>query len=150
MVLVWLDFPIHKIILHHEIEYFNTMKYSRTYLDRNIGWIIVARETGPEYNAGDRWAIMSMRYNKWASNWIEENILPGANTDVETYEAKAKRLMKEMIAEATVAKFKDYEIEEEWSRIAPLVLAAVSDTTDFDYDTYKLKFLLAEELEDGD
>ena len=31
-----------------------------------------------------------------------------------------------------------------------LVLAAVSDTTDFDYDTYKLKFLLAEELEDGD
>ena len=93
---------------------------------------------------------MSMRYNKWASNWIEENILPGANTDVETYEAKAKRLMKEMIAEAIVAKFKDFEIEEEWPRIAPLVLAAVSDTTDFDYNTYKLKFLLAEELEDGD
>ena len=93
---------------------------------------------------------MSMRYNKWASDWIEENILPGANTDVETYEAKAKRLMKEMIAEATVAKFKDFEIEEEWSRIAPLVLTAVSDRTDFDYDTYKLKFLLAEELEDGD
>lgn len=126
------------------------MKYSCIYLDRNIGWIIVARETGPDYNARDRWAIMSMRYNTWALNWIEENILPGANTDVETYEAKAKRLMKEMIAEATVAKFKDFEIEEEWSRIAPLVLAAVSDTTDFDYDTYKLKFLLAEELEDGD
>jgi len=93
---------------------------------------------------------MSMRYNKWASNWIEENILPGANSDVETYEAKAKRLMKEMIAEAAVAKFKDFEIEEEWSRIVPLVLAAVSDTTAFDYDTYKLKFLLAKELEDGD
>ena len=93
---------------------------------------------------------MSMRYNKWASNWIEENILPGANTDVETFEAKAKRLMKEMIAEAKVAKFKKFEIEEEWSRIAPLVLAAVSDRTEFDYDTYKLKFLLAEELEDGD
>ena len=93
---------------------------------------------------------MSMRFNKWASKWIDENILPGANTDVETFEAKAKRLMKEMNAEATEAKFKDFEIEEEWSRIAPLVLAAVSDTTDFDYDTYKLKFLLAEELEDGD
>jgi len=93
---------------------------------------------------------MSMRYNKWASDWIEEHILPGANTDVETYDAKAKRLMKEMIAEATAAKFKIFEIEEEWSRIAPLVLSAVSDTRDFDYDVYKLKFLLAEELEDGD
>lgn len=107
-------------------------------------------EIGPDYNAGNRWTIMSMRYNKWASDWIEENILPGANTDVETYEAKTKRLMKKMIAEATAAKFKIFEIEEEWSRIAPLVLAAVSDTTDFDYDTYKLKFLLAQELEDGD
>ena len=93
---------------------------------------------------------MSMRFNKWASNWIEENILPGANTDVETYEARAKRLMNEMFAEATAAKFKDFEIKEERSRIAPLVLAAVSDTTDFDYDTHELKRLLSEELEDGD
>lgn len=93
---------------------------------------------------------MSMRYNKWASDWIEENILPGANPDVETFEAKAKRLMKQMSAEALEAKFKDFEIKEERSRIAPLVLAAVSDQTEFDYDTYTLKRLLAEELEDGD
>jgi len=93
---------------------------------------------------------MSMRFNKWASKWIEDNILPGANPDIETFEAKAKRLMKQMNAEASEAKFKDFEIKEEQSRIAPLVLDAVSDQTDFDYDTYTLKRLLAEELEDGD
>jgi len=93
---------------------------------------------------------MSMRFNKWASKWIEDNILPGANPDVETFEAKAKRLMKQMNAEALEAKFKDFEIKEEQSRLAPLVLDAVSDQTDFDYDSYTLKRLLAEELEDGD
>jgi hypothetical protein len=126
------------------------MKYSYIYLDRNIGWIIVAWEICPEYNAGDRWTIMSMRFNKWASKWIEENILPGANTDVETYEDRAKRLIGEMFAEAAEAKFKKFEMKEEEDRLAPLILAAVSDNRDFDYDVYKLKFLLAEELEDGD
>lgn len=93
---------------------------------------------------------MSMRFNKWGSKWIEDNILPGANSDVETFEAKAKRLMKQMNDEAREAKFKDFEIKEEQSRLAPLVLDAVSDQTDFDYDSYTLKRLLAEELEDGD
>jgi len=93
---------------------------------------------------------MSIRFNKWASNWIEENIPPGATTDVETFDARAIRLMKEMYAEGAEAKFKDFEMKEERSRIAPLVLAAVSDTRDFDYDAYTLKRLLAEELEDGD
>jgi len=93
---------------------------------------------------------MSMRYNKWASKWIEDNILPGANPDVETYEAKTKRLMKQMKAEALEANFKDFEIKEELTRIAPLVLAVVSDRTEFDIDKHTLKGLLAEELEDGD
>ena len=93
---------------------------------------------------------MSMRFNKWASDWIEENILPGANSDVETFEARAKRLIGEMFDEAKQAKFKKFEMKEEEDRLAPLVLRAVSDTRDFDYDVYKLKFLLAEELEDGD
>jgi len=126
------------------------MKYSCIYLDQNIGWIIVAWEARSDYNAGDRWAIMSMRFNKWASNWIEENIPPGSNPDIETYEARAKRLMNEMFAEATAVNFSDFEIKEEWSRIAPLVLAAVSDTTEFDVDAYALKTLLANEHEDGD
>jgi hypothetical protein len=91
-----------------------------------------------------------MRYNIWASDWIEENILPGANPDVETFEDKAKRLMRQMKVEALEAKFKDFEIKEERSRIAPLVLAVVSDRTDFDIDKHILKGLLAEELEDGD
>jgi hypothetical protein len=83
-------------------------------------------------------------------SWIEENILPGANPDVETFEDKAKRLMRQMKVEALEAKFKDFEIKEERSRIAPLVLAVVSDRTDFDIDKHILKGLLAEELEDGD
>ena len=93
---------------------------------------------------------MSNRFLIWAEAWIEENILPGANTDVESYEVKAKRLMGELYAEAAEAKFKKFETKEERENIARQILAAVSDTRDFDYDTYKLKFLLAEELEDGD
>ena len=93
---------------------------------------------------------MSMRYNKWASDWIDEHILAGANPDIETYKDKSKRLMGEMKAEALEAKFEEFEINEEHSRIAPLVLAAVSDRTEFDLATHELKGLLAEELEDGD
>ncbi|SMN00638.1 hypothetical protein SPONN_1818 [uncultured Candidatus Thioglobus sp.] len=58
--------------------------------------------------------------------------------------------MGEMKVEALEAKFKDFEIKEEWPRIAPLVLAVVSDRTEFDIATHELKGLLAEELEDGD
>ena len=93
---------------------------------------------------------MSMRFNRWASNWIKENIPPGANTDIESYEVRAKRLMNEMFSEATAVNFTESEIKEEWSRIAPLVLAAVSDTTEFDVDAYALKAQLANEHEDGD
>ena len=93
---------------------------------------------------------MSKRFLRWAEDWIEENIPPGANPDIENYETRAKRLIKQMYAEAVAANFSDFETKEELERIAPLVVAAVSDTTDFDYDTYALKFLLAQENEDGD
>lgn len=42
------------------------------------------------------------------------------------------------------------ETEEERARLAPMVLVAVSDSTDFDIDTYYLKSQLAQENEDGD
>ena len=93
---------------------------------------------------------MSKRFQNWAETWIEDNILPGANPDIESHDARAKRLMDEMFAEAAAANFSNFETEEERKRIAPLVLAAVSDSTDFDYDTYTLKYLLAQETEDGD
>ena len=110
----------------------------------------MARETGPEYDAEDRWAVMSKRFQRWAETWIEENIPPGANPDIESYDARARRLMDKMFAEAAAANFSDSETKEERERIAPLVLAAVSDDTDFDYDAYTLKYLLAQETEDGD
>ena len=56
---------------------------------------------------------MSNRYLTWAEAWIEENIRAGANTDVENYEVKAKRLLKELQAEAVEARFKKFEIDEE-------------------------------------
>lgn len=93
---------------------------------------------------------MSNRFLKWAQSWIEENIPPGANTDIESHEARAKRLTEKMFDEAAAANFSKPEIEEERERIAPHVLAAVSDDTDFDYDTYTLKYQLAQENEDGD
>jgi hypothetical protein len=110
----------------------------------------VARETGPEYDAEDRWAVMSKRFQRWAEAWIEDNIPPGANPDIESHDAKAKRLMDEMYAKATAANFSDQETEEEREHIAPLVLAAVADSTEFDYDVFTLKYLLAQETEDGD
>ena len=93
---------------------------------------------------------MSKRFQRWAQTWIEENIPPGANPDLESYDARAKRLTEEMFAEAAAVNFSNFEIEEERERLAPLVLAAVSDTTDFDYDAYTLKYQLAQETEDGD
>jgi hypothetical protein len=93
---------------------------------------------------------MSKRFLSWAETWVKENIPAGANPDVESYDARAKRLMQQMFAEAAEANFSNFETEEERPRLAPLVLAAASDNTDFDYDNYTLKFLLAQENEDGD
>ncbi|MBL0037523.1 MAG: DUF768 domain-containing protein [Candidatus Nitrotoga sp.] len=93
---------------------------------------------------------MSKRFQNWAKTWIEDNILHGGNPDIENYDARARRLMDEMYAAAAAANFSDLETAEERKHLAPLVLAKVSDDTDFDYDTFTLKYLLASEFEDGD
>jgi hypothetical protein len=94
--------------------------------------------------------IMSKRFLRWVETWIEENIPPGANPDIETHDAKAKRLTEKLFAEAGTAGFTTFEAEEERERITPMVMTAVSDSTDFDIDTYRLKSELASENEDGD
>lgn len=58
--------------------------------------------------------------------------------------------METLISEAVTAGFTSLEIEQERQRLAPQVLAAVSDSTDFDLDTYQLKSQLARENGDGD
>lgn len=93
---------------------------------------------------------MSQRFLRWAEAWIEEHIPPGANPDIESHEARAQRLLETLFAEATTAGFTPTETEEERQRIAPKVLSAVSDSTDFDVNAYHLKSLLAQENEDGD
>jgi len=93
---------------------------------------------------------MSKRFLKWAEAWIEEHIPPGANPDIERHEARAERLLAILLAEATEEGFTRLETEEESERVSPLVLAAVSDSTDFNIDAYHLKTLLARENEDGD
>jgi 2-oxo-4-hydroxy-4-carboxy--5-ureidoimidazoline (OHCU) decarboxylase len=98
----------------------------------------------------DMGAVMSKRFLRWVETWIEENIPPGANPDLESHEAKAKRLSEKLFAEAAAAGFTKFETDEERKRVPPLVLAAVSDSTDFDIDAYRLKSLLAQEHEDGD
>jgi hypothetical protein len=92
-------------------------------------------EAGAEIDAGDK-AGMSKRFLRWVEAWIEENIPPGANPDVESHEARAKRMSENLFAEAAAAGFKGLEIEEERERIPPMVLAAVCDSTDFDIDAY--------------
>ena len=54
---------------------------------------------------------------RWAETWIEENIPPGANPDIESHEAKAKRLSEKLLAEATEAGFTRLEAEEERERV---------------------------------
>jgi hypothetical protein len=93
---------------------------------------------------------MSKRFMKWAEAWIEEHIPPGANSDIESPEARAKRLSERLFVEAAEAGFRRFETDEERERVSPLVLAAVSDDTDFDIDAYRLKSELAQENEDGD
>ena len=93
---------------------------------------------------------MSKRFVRWVETWIEENIPPGANPDIESHEAKAKRLSEKLFAEASEAGFTDFETKEELERVPPMVLAAVSDGADFDIDAYRLKSQLAQENEDGD
>ena len=93
---------------------------------------------------------MSKRFLRWAEAWIQEHIPPGANADLETHEARAKRLSESLFAEAATAGFTNVETEEERQRVATLVLTAVSDSTDFDVNAYHLKSLLAQENEDGD
>lgn len=93
---------------------------------------------------------MSNRFLRWAQAWIEENIPPGANHDLESHEVRAARLTSRLFAEAAAANFSTFETEEERERVTPRVLAAVADSTDFDIDAYKLKSQLAMENEDGD
>jgi len=93
---------------------------------------------------------MSKRFLRWVEIWIEDNIPPGANPDIESHEARTERLTDKLFAEAAAASFSKSETEEERVRVLPLVLAAVADSTDFDIDAYKLKFQLAQENEDGD
>ena len=93
---------------------------------------------------------MSKRFLRWVEAWIEENIPPGANPDIESHAARAKRLTEKLVSEAAANGFSSFEIDEDRERVAPLVLAAVSDSTDFDIDAYRLKSQLAQENEDGD
>ena len=93
---------------------------------------------------------MSKRFLRWVETWIEDNIPPGANPDIESHEARAERLTKKLFAEAAAAGFSKFEIEEEQGRVPPLVQASVADSTDFDVDAYILKAQLAMENEDGD
>ncbi|MBI3545231.1 MAG: DUF768 domain-containing protein [Gammaproteobacteria bacterium] len=93
---------------------------------------------------------MSKRFLRWVETWIEENIPPGANPDIESNEAKAKRLTEKLFAEAAAAGFTNFETEEERERVSPRVMSAVADSTDFDIDAYHLKTQLAGENEDGD
>lgn len=93
---------------------------------------------------------MSKRFQNWVETWIEENVLPHANADIESHEARAERLTNGMFGDATAAGFSKFEIDEERERGSRLIQAAVSDSTDFDIDAYKLKSQLAMENEDGD
>ena len=110
----------------------------------------MGRETGVDIDSANGRDVMSKRFLRWVETWIDENILPGANPDIESHEVKAKRLTEKLFAEAVTAGFTTSESEEELGQVLPLVLSAVSDSTDFDIDAYRLKSELARENEDGD
>ena len=132
-----------------------TGSYSTLYikifrLDLSYRQASLGRETGVDVDSADGRDVMSKRFLRWVETWIDENILPGANPDIESHEVKAKRLTEKLFAEAITVGFTTSESEEEKERVLTLVLAAVSDSTDFDIDAYRLKSELARENEDGD
>src|SRR5262249_37509813 len=94
--------------------------------------------------------VMSKRFQRWVETWIEDNVNPHSNTDIESYAARAERLANKLLAEASGSGFSKIEIEEERARVLPMVKAAVSSGTDFDIDAYQLASELAQEHEDGD
>lgn len=93
---------------------------------------------------------MSKRFQKWVEVWIEENVHPHVNADIESNDARTARLTAQMFAEATAAGFSKFEMDEEKERASGQVKATVANATDFDIDHYKLKSALAMENEDGD
>jgi hypothetical protein len=93
---------------------------------------------------------MSNRFMRWAVDWVDENVIPGAHKDVESDEAAVKRLMEKMSAEAREAGFSQHEIDQEKTRVPRQVLAAATRDTEFDIDAYQLDWLLAMEHPDGD
>lgn len=93
---------------------------------------------------------MSKRFQRWVETWIEDNINPHSNADIESNAARAERLTRQMLGEAGGAGFSKAEIEEERERVLGQVHAAVSDSTDFDIDAYQLAWQLAMEHPDGD
>jgi hypothetical protein len=63
---------------------------------------------------------MSKRFLRWVETWIEDNIPPGANPDIESNETRAVRLTEKLFAEAAAAGFTNFETEEERERdLAP-------------------------------
>jgi len=93
---------------------------------------------------------MSKRFRRWVDTWIEENVVPGAHVDIESDEARAKRLTERMFADAAEAGFPTFEIEQERKRVPRLVQAAVAPGADFDIDAFGLESELAREYPDGD
>jgi translation initiation factor 1 (eIF-1/SUI1) len=93
---------------------------------------------------------MSKRFQRWVDIWIEENVIPGAHTDIESDEARVKRLMGQMFTEAAAAGFSKVEMDEERKGIPRQVMTAVTAGTEFDIDAYQLAWMLAMEHEDGD
>ena len=93
---------------------------------------------------------MSKRFQRWIGEWVEENVLPHANADIESNDARALRLTTKLLADAAAAGFSQFEIKEERERVPRMVHAAVADSADFDIDAYHLAWQLAQEHEDGD
>lgn len=93
---------------------------------------------------------MSKRFQRWVETWIEDNVVPGAHADIESDEARVKRLMAQITTEANGAGFSKGEIDEERKGIPRQLLAAITASTEFDVDAYQLQWMLAMEHEDGD
>ncbi|MHB1237715.1 MAG: DUF768 domain-containing protein [Gallionella sp.] len=52
---------------------------------------------------------MSKLFLRWTGTWVEENIHPGANSDIESHEVRAKRLTERLFAEAAAANFSNFD-----------------------------------------
>ena len=79
---------------------------------------------------------MSKRFLRWIETWIEDNVRSGDGGDLESFEARARRLAERLLGEAKGAGLLAGEIEQEAGKVHGLVTRKLGTPVEFDLSTF--------------